>query len=222
MLGHYCSAPKNHIWRFHHFFCVIFLCAVVAGCSPTRGELTLGAIGLTALGAHSPTNEIEQIYYIGAFDPLGQHEPQMYRIRVHGQASFISQVDFASGWVRADMIDSLGTTVSFNKEKGGVVIERADQSELTKIGGGRKLFQFGPEGTRKVPEDHRLVIVMGSSPQAFFEAMDGSLATISKTIAGQANNELMQELFTALRQVQSETKQLEEVQKDLSADIKTE
>jgi hypothetical protein len=37
---------------------------------------------------------------------------------MHGQASFISFAKFASGWVPAGLVDSLGSNISFNKATG--------------------------------------------------------------------------------------------------------
>lgn len=53
-------------------------------------------MGTTLLGARTPANEIEQIYYLGVFDPQEQLEPMVYRVRVHGQASPISGMKFGS------------------------------------------------------------------------------------------------------------------------------
>jgi hypothetical protein len=144
-----------------------------------------GVIGGTIYGAASPAQELEQIYYLGSFDPRGQLPPAMYRIRVHGQASAISGVKFASGWVPAGVIDSLTTHAGFSFPKRGekdsplVQLTRAEDKLDQMLSPGRRLMQFGPEGFREAPKDHRLVIVMGQSPQAFFEAIDGALGDIS-------------------------------------------
>ena len=96
--------------------------AGLSACESTEGNVALGIIGATFVGGQAPTHEIEQIYYLGAFDPQGQLPPQVYRVRVHGQASFIGFMRFASGWVHASLIDSLGSSVGFNKE--GVLSRR--------------------------------------------------------------------------------------------------
>src|SRR5437879_5604100 len=75
----------------------------LSGCASPAGTYALGAVGATVLGAQSPNNEIEVIYYLGVFDPQDQLPPTVYRVRVHGQASFISLTKFASGWVRAEL-----------------------------------------------------------------------------------------------------------------------
>ena len=38
---------------------------------------------------------------------MEQVPPSVYRVRVKGQASFLSATKFASGWVPADLVDSL-------------------------------------------------------------------------------------------------------------------
>ena len=89
----------------------IFLSVIVllAGCGHfSERERWMGGLALgTAYLAASPSNEIEQVYYIGIFDPQEQLPPQVYRIRVRGQASAFSRTRFASGWVRAEIADSL-------------------------------------------------------------------------------------------------------------------
>ena len=125
-------------------------------------------MGATLLGANSPSQEIQQIYYLGTFDPQGQLPPTIYRIRVHGQASFISFIRFASGWVPAHFIDSLSSSVNFKEQKStSVSIDKGASETLAKLSTGRRLMQFGPEGFREAPRDHRLVIVMGCVPYRF-------------------------------------------------------
>ena len=137
----------------------------LTACENIEGTVALGVVGATLVGAQSPSHEIQQIYYLGVFDPQDQLPPQVYRVRVHGQASFVSLVNFASGWVPANLIDSLGTTVSLNKQTGGVKFQKAGEDETAPLKTGRRLVVFGPEGFREAPADHRLVVVMGSSPR---------------------------------------------------------
>jgi hypothetical protein len=177
----------------------------------------LGAIaGGTALAAHSPNNEIEQIYYLGVFDPQEQVPPTVYRVRVHGQASAISLMRFASGWVPADMIDSLGTTLHFDKADGSVKIE-GDGKPIGALTTRRKLVLFGPEGFRQAPKDHRLVIMMGASPEAFFSAIDESLGMVSEVKVKQRNAELQKDVFNALFEINTERQALDEVAKGIDA-----
>ena len=166
----------------------IFAAALLlAGCDSTS-SLVGGIAGGTVFGAFSPGQEIEQIYYLGAFDPRGQLPPAMYRLRVHGQASAISGMKFASGWVPAGVIDSLGSHAGFKFPQRGedrskldprVQITDAEEGLKAQLSPGRRLMQFGPEGFREAPADHRLVIVMGQSPDDFFEAVDGALGDFS-------------------------------------------
>ncbi len=53
---------------------VVFIFGLQTGCL-TTGESVAAAIGATLFGAQSPNNEIEQIYYLGVFDPQGQIPP---------------------------------------------------------------------------------------------------------------------------------------------------
>ncbi len=48
-----------------------------AGCGSLSFEenVGLGILGSTILGAQSPSHEIQQIYYLGSFDPQGQLPP---------------------------------------------------------------------------------------------------------------------------------------------------
>src|ERR1700722_5095094 len=76
------------------------LLLIVAGCATPAG--TVGLIGgVTAILGNAPADEIEETYYLGVFDPQEQLPPAVYRVTVHGQASSMSYVRFASGWVPA-------------------------------------------------------------------------------------------------------------------------
>ncbi len=89
---------------------VIALIIVLAlsGCGSISplDNLIYGTGATTLLGAHSPNNEIQQTYYLGVFDPQEQVPPTVLRVRVHGQASFISNTRYASGWVKASTVSS--------------------------------------------------------------------------------------------------------------------
>jgi hypothetical protein len=195
---------------------VLALLLVSNGCNTTE-DTVAASIGGTALAAHSPTNEIEQIYYLGVFDPQEQVPPTVYRVRVHGQASAISLMRFASGWVPADVIDSLGTNIHFEKAGGALKIEDAEGTKNA-LPTGRKLVLFGPEGFRQAPKNHRLVIVMGASPEKFFKAIDTSLGMVSEMKVQQHNTRLRQEMFEALLQLSNERQRLEELTEDTSAE----
>lgn len=196
-----------------------FACGAQMGCSGlTPAEnMAAGTVGATIVGARSPSHEIEQIYYLGVFDPQEQVPPTVYRVRVHGQASFISFTNFASGWVRADLIDSLGSGVEFEKQGNGISITKGNEDQLTALKTGRRLILFGPEGFREAPKDHRLVIVMGSSPEEFFNAVDESLDVVSQAIDEQRNTKLSQSLFEALVQIKGERERLSNLNNNIKS-----
>jgi hypothetical protein len=188
---------------------LLALMVLCGGCTATKDTIAAG-IGGTVLLAQAPTNEIEQIYYLGVFDPQEQVPPTVYRVRVHGQASAISFMRFASGWVPADVIDSLGTNVEFQEAGAALTIE--DEKKLSEaLPAGRKLVLFGPEGFRQAPKNHRLVIVMGSSPEKFFQAIDTSLGIVPEVKAKQRSTKLQQNVLAALAELGNERRRLDEV-----------
>lgn len=189
-----------------------------AACEPTPEAIIGGTVGATVVGAHSPSHEIEQIYYLGVFDPQEQIPPMVYRVRVHGQASFISATHFASGWVPAQIIDSLGSSIKFDKS-GQLNVSSGAADTLSSIRTGRRLVVFGPEGFREAPRDHRLVIVMGSTPEDFFNAINESLGTVSSVIEEQRATALTRELFEALTQVKNERDRLTGLERDFDTDL---
>lgn len=190
-----------------------------AACETIEGTIALGAVGATLAGANSPSNEIQQIYYLGVFDPNEQLPPQVYRVRVHGQASFIGLTRFASGWVHASLIDSLGTQIGFDKDSGNIQITKGDADQLAQVKTGRRLMMFGPEGFREAPKDHRLVVVMGSSPEAFFSAIDEALGSVSEVTQMQRNSALEAMLFKALTETKSEREALQNLERDVAVDL---
>ena len=194
----------------------VLVAMLLQGCASTEQSVALGAAVATLVGAQSPTHEIQQTYYFGVFDPQDQLPPQMYRIRVHGQASFISSMKFASGWVPAQLVDSLNTTIRFDKN-GRAGVSQADASQLSGLGEGRRLLLFGPQGFREAPRDHRLVIVMGSSPEGFFSAIDKTVGKMSEAIEERRNTRLMQKLFRALVIAKADRERLSELRRDLEA-----
>ncbi|MHC4481797.1 MAG: hypothetical protein ACYS1C_12635, partial [Planctomycetota bacterium] len=169
----------------------------------------------TWAGSRAPGHEIEQIYYLGAFDPQEQVPPAIYRIRVHGQASLISRTKFASGWVKSELIDSLNTNYSFDEEAGGTGMKLTQGQEgLANLQTGRRLVLFGPEGFREAPRNHRLVIVMGTSPEAYFKAIDKVLGAIDPS--GRATGELRDALLKELLRTQREQDRLRRLERSLA------
>ncbi len=196
------------------------LMAIIAASGCATSEQTAGLIvGLTAAGAVSPAQEIEQIYYLGVFDPQEQLPPQVYRIRVHGQASFISFMRFASGWVPAQLVDSLNASAVFKSDEPGIEWNKGEDDELASLKPGRRMIMFGPEGFREVPKNHRLVIVMGSSPEAFFGSIDEALGTVAEIRREQLDSAVAQQLLTELQRVHAESLRLADFQADLARDF---
>lgn len=167
---------------------------LLQGCASTAQEVALGTSVGTTILARTPTNEIEQIYYLGSFDPREQLPPTIYRVRVHGQASAFSNVKFASGWVPAGVIDSLNSAVKLNKNN--LTVDKTADSVSLDLH--RRLMQFGPEGFREAPAEHRLVIVMGSDPSEYFQGIETALGQISEFDATEKNDELRKKLIIEL------------------------
>lgn len=93
----------------------VAVAAAIAGCN-SPWPYVGAAAGAAALGGQAPTNEIEQVYYLGVFDPQEQIPQAVYRVTVHGQGSFISQTKFASGWVPANLVDTLNQSIGFDEQ----------------------------------------------------------------------------------------------------------
>lgn len=202
-------------------FALTICCAsLLAGCgSLTPAEnVAVGAVTATVVGGQAPSHEIEQTYYIGVFDPQEQLPPQMYRIRINGQSSFISATRFASGWVPAALVDSLGAGVRLDPKGGSIAIEKAKDEEIAQLKPGRRLIMFGPEGFREAPADYRLVVVMGSSPEDFFNAIDQTLGTVAKTIDEQRSGRLQNEVLRTLVRIQGERQRLSDLRADIAED----
>ncbi len=133
-----------------------------------------GVGGVTLLGSTIASNRLEQIYYLGTFDPDNRVPPTFFRLRVRGQASLLSQMKFGSGWVPAAVVDNLSEDAS---TIGKPALPGA--TSPLKRPYGAHLQQYGPEGFRTVPDDSRLAIVMGSSPEAFFSLVDQFTASMT-------------------------------------------
>jgi len=199
----------------------ILVGVLAASCDPMTRAIVGGSVGTTLLGARSPTHEIEQIYYLGVFDPREQVPEAIYRVTVKGQASFMSFTKFASGWVPAAVIDSLGGNVSMHMQAGaGVSITGADPQAISKLETGRRLVLFGPEGFREAPRDHRLVILMGSSPEEFFKAIDGALGEFAEVQLERDNAGLQKELMQAMIALRTDQKTFTEIELDIAKEFK--
>jgi hypothetical protein len=193
--------------------------ACASGCgglTPQQRAVT-GALGVgTFLAGQLPTSDIEQVYYLGVFDPQEQLPPTIYRVRVRGQSSMLNFTKFASGWVRADLVDSLSTITHATGSNGGFDIKRAEE-ETKALKTGRRLMMFGPEGFREAPKDHRLVVVMGADPQKFFSAIDEALGVVAVATQGKGGMDLQRALFGDLVEFKSQRDRLEDLRNDAGA-----
>lgn len=206
------------VWGYLSLSFVVTAC----GALPIRERNWAAGIALGA-AAVTPTTDVEQIYYLGVLDPQDQLPPTIYRIRVRGQASALNFTRYASGWVRADLIDSLSTVARFDDQSGAVKISRAADDEVKGLANGRRLVMFGPEGFREAPKDHRLVIVMGSSPEKFFAGVDEALGVVAAATQGNSGPQLEQGLFRELLQLQNQKKRLDDIRAEsemFSGDLK--
>lgn len=182
--------------------------ALDTGCASVAAQNAAIAVGLTTGAGHFPTSHIHQVYYLGVFDPRDQLPPTIYRVRVQGQASALALTKFASGWVRAELVDSLSGRVALpgDNKAGVAAADEIDKGALT----GRRLVMFGPEGFREAPRDHRLVVVMGSDPEAFFSAVDQALGVVAQVTQGSAAGpEIEKALWTDLAKIRVLRQQLD-------------
>lgn len=188
------------------------LAMTLAGCGSSAKNVAAVSAGL-AVGTFVPGAEIEQIYYLGVIDPIEQIPQAIYRVRVRGQASMISNVSFASGWVPAWTIDSLNAKVTgSNAAKNPWLPANCDDTVTCSPPTGRRLVQFGPEGFREAPRDYRLVIVMGADPSKFFGAVDRTLGIVSGVKLDNDNAGIRKDLTTAMLQLKKDQDQLKRVQ----------
>ncbi len=209
---------KHYLKLGMTIFAIGLFCVFQSGCSTFQRDASIGVGGAVAVGAYPPTSDIEQIYYLGVFDPREQIPPSVYRVRVKGQASFMSWTKFGTGWVPASLIDTIGTNMSFGNEDGKLSITK-ETDEFGGITTGRGLMLFGPEGFRPAPRDHRLVMVMGSSPDEFFNAIDQSLGVIAEVRQEQLFSSLNKLLFEALSQVKAEKERLGDLENKINEDL---
>lgn len=171
------------------------------------------AAGVVALGM-TPSSDIEQTYYLGSFDPRDQLPPAIYRIRVRGQASALTATRFASSWVPAEVVDSLTGSISNNAGRGDAFIPAGgDSSTRSSLAdAGRALVMFGPEGFRLAPRNHRLVVLMGSNPDAVEQAFASALGTVASVKFGQGGVGLERSSFNLLLELGQERDQLRALQ----------
>jgi hypothetical protein len=184
----------------------------LGGCGGLTAAQNAGvAVGATVIGGNIPTSDIEQVYYLGMFDPQDQVPAMMYRVRVRGQSGMINTTKFASGWVRADLIDSL-STISHTQD-GKFEVTRADDKAAA-LTTGRRMMMFGPEGFREAPKDHRLVVVMGADPQKFFAAIDEALGVVAAATQGGSGVEVQRKLFYDLAELRAQRERLDDLRQE--------
>ncbi len=188
------------------------------GCSTTAGNAGLVFSGIAAGSSFTtPYDEIQQTYYLGVFDPEEQIQPSFYRFRLSGQSGFLSRVRFASGWVESGFVDSLGSQIAFDKENGR--LKFVGNSDETRFDPGRRMVLFGPEGFREAPRDHRLVIVMGQDPNAFFDAVGGTLKDLTTLASRQDRQEVERRLVAERHRLQYEAAALDQLSRQIDEDI---
>jgi hypothetical protein len=190
----------------------ITLASTARAVSPNTLADVLG--GTLLIGSTTASNRLEQIYYLGTFDPDNRVPPTFFRIRVHGQASFLSRMKFGSGWVPAAITDSLADNVSYT----ATPTSSSGQSFLaTNRPYGSRLQQYGPEGFRNVPDDHRLVLIMGSSPDKFFAMVDQFTTAMRVQMAPVTSDPDQVKLKTRIQAVSGEIEALGALKKDYAA-----
>ena len=199
------------------FYLMAILLTLTVGCA-SNWQTGLVAGGITMAGAHSPTTEIEQIYYLGIFDPQDQVPPAIYRVTVHGQSSLISLARFASGWVPAEVADSLTSRLEFG-DQGALTVSKVDAEKPAVLNTGRRLVLFGPEGFREAPRDSRLVIIMGSDPSKYFGAVSSVMEAMSKSGISAKNSSLVTQILLLLTQSQDEKDQLQTLLTQMPSDL---
>ena len=206
-------------WSWAPIVLVPLVLGQIAGCT-TETAIVGGTAGIvTTVGGAAPAQDIEQVYYLGVIDPQEQLPPTINRVTVRGQASAISGMKFGSGWVPASLIDSLGTRLSFDDN--GDITNTGPSGDLASgaIQTGRRLVLFGPEGFREAPRDHRLVIVMGSSPEDFFNAIDTALGDISQMKAKLADGASSADVLQKLLDIRREQDSLSDVGESLRSQV---
>lgn len=203
----------------------ILLAGCLVGCANSTEYAWMGA-GTTAYLSQAPANEIEQVYYLGVFDPQDQVPPTIYRLTVRGQASALSQMKFGSGWLHSSLIDSLETKASFSRDSDRASIEKPsafsksdDSLHAQGLKTGRRLVLFGPEGFREAPKDHRLVIVMGASPDKFFGAMDQALSFVNVIESDPIDPEVVRKIIVTREQLRSDQQRLLELKAEVDRQL---
>jgi hypothetical protein len=184
------------------FMCLLPLALVLGGCD-TIAQRNQGILAAGMVAASVTP------YYLGSFDPAGQLPPTLYRIRVRGQSSMLNQTKFASSWVPAEVVDALTGSAKLDVKSGSVKIERDTDTSFNINDSGRRLMQFGPEGFRTAPKGHRLVILMGASPEKVEQAFSTALGTVALAANGASGNAVDRDALKALLDMGRDKAQLQ-------------
>ena len=81
-------------------------------------------------------------------------------------------------------MDSLSGRIDLGKQTALEENKLPASNEDNKNALNRRLIMFGPEGFREAPKNHRLVVVMGASPETFFNAVDRALGVVAEVTQG--------------------------------------
>ena len=73
----------------------LWLCA--GGCGSLEANIVLGAVGGTGLLAQAPGHEIQQVYYLGVFDPHSQAPTEIYTLSLHDALPIFNNVLIITG-----------------------------------------------------------------------------------------------------------------------------
>lgn len=186
---------------------VACMACALSGCASVADRNVLLGAGALLVAGRSPSATIEQLYYLGIFDPQDQLRPALYRVRVRGAASALSSTKFGSYWVPAAALDSLSASAEF-LGKSGIDANVATDSALET---GRRLVLFGPEGFREAPKNHRLVILMGSNIDAFVSAVDQGLGAVAAATSGASATDLDKQVLSGLYGLKLERERLNDI-----------
>ena len=90
-------------------------------------------------------------------------------------------------------------------------VSQDDTTKVSLEGAGRGLILFGPEGFREAPRKHRLVVIMGASPEDVEQAFSSALGSVAKVKFGQSGGSLDRELFSLMLDLGKERDQLKAI-----------
>lgn len=208
------SPPVERALRTGQLLALLPICWLLGGCATNWQTASLAVGAVTAVGGQAPTHEVEQIYYLGIYDPEEQLPQQIYRVKVHGQSSLLSNVRFSSGWVPAKLVDTLDVSLNFDQERNRLTLQpSSNHADIAALQSGKKHVLFGPEGHRVAPKDHRLVIVMASSAEKYFDTITDTLDQVSKFQTQTDNSRVVRELMLELSRRSLEREKLEQMQR---------